>query len=504
MSASVEAQHIPVIVGAGQINDRPADDADGMDSLALMQAALTRADYDAGGGWLDNLQSLGTVGQISFPELRDVHHRLAAELGIAPEHCELSSPSGDSPVKFINRAANRIAAGEVTIAAAVGGEALRTAARRREAVQGGEKSELLRNMAHRLAPGPRQKYGLLTPTDIYPLYENACRAAWGQTLREAQEESGRIWSLFSEIAAANPNAWLRSPVSVDDILTPSPNNRPIAFPYNKLMVANNSVNQGAAVILTSLAEARRRGVSEERLVYVGAGAAAHEVTEVFARESFSHSDGMRVTLERTLALNGLMVQDLDFIELYSCFPCIPKMARRVIGWPVDKPATVFGGLTFGGGPIGNYMMHAAASMVDRLRATGTHGLLFANGGFANYNHAIVLSRVPPRPGLLPKDYDYQAEADARRRTAPEFVADYKGPGIVETYTVLYDRAGAPTFGVILGLTPDGRRFACRVPGEDREGIAFLTSGDTEPVGCEGAAMRDDGEFTVWRHSAKGA
>ncbi|HRO02268.1 MAG TPA: hypothetical protein PLS69_01490, partial [Terricaulis sp.] len=77
--------------------------------------------------------------------------------------------------------------------------------------------------------------------------------------------------------------------------------------------------------------------------------------------------------------------------LYSCFPIMPKLARRAMDWPLAKPMTAFGGLTFGGGPVGNYMSHAIASMVDTLRARGAHGLLFGNGGYATTSHAILPS-----------------------------------------------------------------------------------------------------------------
>src|SRR3546814_16774939 len=97
-----------------------------------------------------------------------------------------------------------------------------------------------------------------------PLYENATRAAWGQSLAEAQFESAEIWSRFSDVAAANDGAWIRKPASPKDILKVDERNRPIAFPYSKLMVANSSVNQGAGFLVASLAEAWRRGIPEDR------------------------------------------------------------------------------------------------------------------------------------------------------------------------------------------------------------------------------------------------
>jgi acetyl-CoA C-acetyltransferase len=492
---------IPVIVGVGQVNDRPATPEQGLDSLGLMEAALHEADKDAGGGWLSRLDSLGVVDHLTFRELGDVTGPLAERLGAKPRLCyKTTSPSGDSPILLLNEAVQRIASGEITVAAVTGGEALRTTSQRAAAAAGGSASDhnVMRAAVNRARPSFRQRYGLMAPVDVYPLYENAGRASYGQSLGEAQAESGAIWSLFSEVAAENPGAWIKKPVSAAEIIEPSANNRPIAFPYNKLMVANSSVNQGAGFIVTSLAEARARGVPEDKLVYVGAGAAAHEPNDILLRDRYDSSPSMAVTLKRTLELNHVTAEDLDFVELYSCFPCVPKMARRVIGWPVEKPATVFGGLTFGGGPIGNYMSHAVVGMVLELRRSGNKGLLFANGGFATHNHAIVLSRAPAKVEDVLKSFDFQAEADAARAAAPERIEDYIGPGRIETYTVLYERDGSPKFGTIIGRTPGGDRFLAKVPATDAAGIAFLTDGQVEPVGTQGEAVTGEDGDIYWR------
>jgi acetyl-CoA C-acetyltransferase len=496
-----DASRIPVIIGVGQVNDRPKDPADGLDSLGLMEAALRAADADAGGGWLVRLDSLALVDQISFRALGDISGPLAERIGAHPRLCyKTPMASGDSPILLLNEAANRIAAGEIEIAAVVGGEALRTAAQRAAAAAGDNPSahNASREMSTRRSPSYRQRYGLVAPVDIYPLYENGGRAAYGQSLAEAQAESGEIWSRFSQVAADNPGAWIRKPVTAEAIITPSADNRPIAFPYNKLMVANSSVNQGAGFIVTSLAQARAHGVAENQLIYVGRGAAAHEPDDVLKRDRYDRSPSMAVSLRRALELNGVTARDIDFVELYSCFPCVPKMARRVIDWPLDKPATVFGGLTFGGGPIGNYMSHAVVSMVLALRRQGHKGLLFANGGLATHNHTIVLSRDPLPAGTLPYDFDVQAEADAARGPIPPRVETYVGPATIETYTVLYERDGRPKFGVIVARNPAGERFLAKIPPDDAAGIAFLTDGASEPAGSAGqAVLGADGDI-LWR------
>jgi acetyl-CoA C-acetyltransferase len=494
----MDEARIPVIVGVGQINDRPEGDAPGLNSLELMEAALRRADEDAGGGWLKQLESLAAVAQLSFFELGDVSKPLAEALGASPRHCaQTKYPMGDSPVLLLSEAANRIAAGEAGVAAVVGGEALRTAARRAK-----QKSlDAVRASASTVAKPLRQRYGIVAPTDLYPLYENACRATWGQTLAEGQAESAAIWSAFSRVAAESEGAWLKKPLKPADILAESADNRPIAFPYTKLMVANSSVNQGAGFIVTSLAKAKAMGAPEARLVYVGRGAAAREPGDILARDRYDHSPSMRASLKAALAFNGLQSSDLDHVELYSCFPCIPKLARRILDWPLDRPMSVFGGLTFGGGPIGNYMSHAVAAMTDTLRRSGRHGLLFGNGGYATTNHVVVVSRDPAMALREPASFDVQAEADAARGPAPVFNETYGGRGAIETYTVFYDRGGAPTFGTIVARAPSGERFLSRVPGDDAESIARLTCGDREPVGAAGEATPDGEGLMRWRFAA---
>ena len=485
-------ERTPVIVGVGQVNDRPQRPEDGLDPVGLMAEALRRADGDAGGGLLAKCDSLAVVSQLAWPQLNPVDGKLADALGISPAHSEQTAmPNGDSPIRLLHEAANRIGAGEARICAVVGAEALRTAAKlaaaKAKAKAGDDRPNALRDASHRRRVGYAQSYGLTVPVDVYPLYENAGRAAYGQSLAEGQAESGALWAGMSEIAAQCDHAWIRDAVAAEDIVTPSERNRPLAFPYTKLQVANSSVNQGAGFLVTSLAEARRRGIPEERLIHIGYGAAAHENGDFLQRDSYAGSPGLTVSIARTLELNGVTAADLDHVELYSCFPCVPKMARRVLDWPLDRPITRFGGLTFGGGPIGNYMSHAVACMVETLRETGGRGLLFANGGYATHNHTILLS-AEPTEAQFPQDFDYQAEADALRGEIPPLDEAYCGPAAIETYTVHYARDGAPRLGTVVARTPAGARTLASVPPEDKATLDLLTSGAHEPVGSAGTIL----------------
>jgi len=499
---SMKPENTPVIVGVGQINDRTADPAQGLDSLGLMEQALRAAEDDAGGGWLTGLESIGIVDQISFKNLGNLTEPLAERIGARPRFARQTDlPSGTSPIELLNVAANLIGEGKIRSAAICGGEALRTAAKRAAAAAGNASHNVVRARLEAKKPGYAQGYGLVAPIDVYPLYENAGRSSYGQELAAAQAETGEIWSRFSEVARDNDGAWIREAKTTEEIVTPSPDNRPLAFPYTKLMVANSSVNQGAAFIVTSLGEARARGISEDRLIYVGMGAAAHEDDVPLHRDRYDRSASMTVSLERTLSLNGLSAGDLDMVELYSCFPCVPKMARRIIDWPLDRPATVFGGLTFGGGPIGNYMSHAVVSMVEQLRHEGRYGLLFANGGFATHNHSIVLSNRPIDAASFPQDFDYQADADAIRDPVPSIDESYVGPATIETYTVFHARDGEPSGGVIVARTEQGHRTLARVTAEDRAVLDILLGGAPDVIGHQGFIHQSPDGVQVWRERA---
>lgn len=495
---------IPVIIGVGQINDRPADPDDGLDSLGLMVEALKRADADAGGGLLAEIDSLAIVDQISFYSLGKLCEPLAAAIGANPAvNYQSAAPHGDTPVRLLNEAANRIGAGEIKLAAIAGGEALRTAAgRAKKAAAGEDKSyNAVRQVSTRKEPNYAQRHGLSAPVDVYPLYENATRASWGQSLSDAQDESAQIWSLFSQVAAENDGAWIKTGAAPADILTVSDKNRPIAFPYNKLMVANSSVNQGAAFLVASLAEARRRGIAEDQIIYIGMGAAAKEPASILARDRYHGSVSMETSINRTLELNQMTAADFDCVELYSCFPCVPKMARRTLGWDADKPATVFGGLTFGGGPIANYMSHAIVSMAQKLRKEGRYGFLFANGGFATDNHCIVLGAEPIAAAQFPQDFDYQSEAEEKRGPVPAMAEGYEGPATIESYTVFYGRDGQPRAGVIVARTPDDKRTLAHVDIGDAAMLEFLTSGKIEPVGKAGHIKNWGDKGTLWQNAA---
>ena len=493
----ININQAPVIVGTGQINDRQDDISKALDAGTLMQAAIIQANENSGGRALRSVDTLELVRLFSAP-MDGIVDRLQSALPGLRSRPEFIYGHGNTPMLLLNRAASRIARGEVETCIISGAEAYLSEKRLATLTAGaaGHPDMMKKNLEGK-ADAVRRTYGLVTPIEIYPLFENAMRAAWGQTLEAAQAESADIWSKFSEVAAQNPNAWIQRPYSPHDILKTGPGNRKLNFPYSTLMVANNSVNQGAAIIICSYSKARALGIPEENMIFVGAGAAATEPQDVLARDTLSSSPSLRATIGAALERNTLDAAQFDHLELYSCFPCVPKHARRVANFRQDLPFTVTGGLTFAGGPIRNYMMHAAASMVDKLRDSGTYGLLFGNGGYLSEAHALVLSRMPILSDGLKADFNIQQRADNLRGEVPILHTDYVGPGQIESYTVAHDRAGEPQFGTIVGRTPNGHRFLCRAE-PDQAMMEFLMSGKTEPVGTSGRVEKSSLGYQRWQ------
>ena len=63
------------------------------------------------------------------------------------------------------------------------------------------------------------------------------------------------------------------------------------------MVANPTVNQGAAVLLTSLAAARAAGIAEDRIVHIRGGASAEEPRDYLERDQYVESHAQTAVLQ---------------------------------------------------------------------------------------------------------------------------------------------------------------------------------------------------------------
>jgi acetyl-CoA C-acetyltransferase len=422
-----------------------------------MAEALRRAAADSGAsGILDAAQSVRVVALLSR-RWGDPAALVAADLGLGEVQTVLTTDGGNSPSSLLGHTAASIAAGELDVALLCGGEAwaTRTAARRAgeeldwPTQPDGVVPDVVLGSPLDMWHPAEAALEIRQPIEVYPLFEQALRARLGRTDAEHRAALGRLWSRASEVAATNPAAWDRTVHAPEAIALPSPSNRMVSWPYTKLLCSNEQVDQGAGLIVCSVAAARCLGVAEDRWVFPVATA---EAKDVYVSERWDLATSPMVGAAGRLlwSMAGVEADDVGLVDLYSCFPSAVEVQAAELGFGLDRDLTVTGGMRFFGGPWNNYPMHAFVTMVERLREIGGLGLVTGNGGYITKQATTLLSASPPAGGF--RLGSAQAEVDA----LPTRGVAEAGTGVVETFTVSHDRDG-PTRGVVAVLLPDDRR-----------------------------------------------
>jgi acetyl-CoA C-acetyltransferase len=462
----------PVVVGVGQAQQRPADPTEALEPADLLAAAARAAAADSGAG--DRLLPLvdtAAVVQLVSWRYPDPAASLARRLGIAPRSTVTTTVGGNSPQMALNRLAPAIERGEHDVVLLGGVECVYTRWRARRA----ERRTHLDWSDDDDPPCPivwgddrpgSSQYEMahlaVAPTQVYPLFETALRAAAGHGIEEHQRSVSELWARFAAVAAENPHAWSRVAYSPEEIRTVTPENRMIAFPYAKRMCANIDVDQAAAVLLCSYERAQAAGVPDDQLVFPLAGADAADHYHFTERHSLADSPAIRAVGRATLAAAAVDLDDVARFDLYSCFPSAVQLAMGALGLGGqaagdERPLTVTGGLGFAGGPGNNYVTHSIAEMVQACRRDpGSIGMVTALGWYATKHSAGLYSSRPPARGFARVDpAATQAEVDAL--PAREAAGPYAGKVEVEATSVAFERDGTPGHAIVAGLTPDGRR-----------------------------------------------
>jgi len=453
----------PVVVGAAALVERFEDPREGSEPLELMARVLERAAEDAGSKAL-----LPAVDAIQVPrgfwDYRDPGRLLAERFGASRVRTAVAE-IGILQTNLLGRAAQAIAEGRSEVAMIVGAEARDHASRlARQGLEMGLASqgeqvvpdEVLRPSAE-IMGRLEIDLGLVTPVIQYALIDNALRAAEGQSIEAHRAALGALWADFNRVAVASPAAWMREPMSAEAIARPSESNRLLAFPYPKWLVSQWNVNQSGGLILCSYARARRLGLDASRFVFPHAVVDSEHMVTLSERRALHRSPGFRFVGERLARHRGEDLARIDHLELYSCFPAAVRVQQRELGLDPTRPATQTGGMTFGGGPLNNFVLQGWAAMIERLRAEpGTTGLVTAVSGLLTKQGASVLGPEPSRPFL----FDHVTEAVAAAHETVKVEPGARGRARVASYTV--GRIGAAVDGVALVLDLDDGRRSLRV------------------------------------------
>jgi acetyl-CoA C-acetyltransferase len=400
---------------------------------------------------------------------------------------------GNTPQQLVNVIAERIASGATDLALAVGCEFLGSAMKRLTKGLGFDDWRAVEDVDQ---PGPERigdprpgvspyeaRHGLNRPINIYPMFENALRARDHRSIADHQARLGRLFAPFTEVASHNPEAWFPTARTPEELVTVSEKNRMVGFPYPKLLNAIMEVDQSAGVILASVAKARELGVPEEKWIYLHGCADAADLWHPLDRQNFHSSPAMRLTGRLALEMAGVALSQVNFIDLYSCFPVAVEIGAEELGLGFDDPRglTVTGGLPYAGGPGNNYAMHSIAVMAAKLRAAPeAYGLVTANGWYlTKQSTGIYSSRRPDAPFERQDPGVLQRQIDALAH--PAVTETPQGRARIETYTVVHRREG-PFMGIVIGRDEADRRFAAHTP-NDPATLAGLEQG--EQVGRTG-------------------
>lgn len=488
-----------LLIGAAQLSERDLELATAPSPLDML-TRIARESAETAGIDPARLADLDTIALTNIMGWAPANGPglVGEALGAKPATEIASAVGGETSLGLTNAVAERIAKGESELAFVGGCNNLRTLNLARKAETrldwptGGAGEPTPFGKDKWGASKAEEAVGLNMPISIYPLFENALRAARGQTLEEHRLAMGALFAPFTRVAASNPHAWFPVERSAEELTRATSENRMIGFPYPKYLNAVMATDQAAGGLLASEETARGLGIPESDWIHWRAGALEIEdpwfATE---RPSFAEAPALAHCHHQALARAGLTLEDIDLFDFYSCFPSAVAMACEMLGLAQDDPRglTLTGGLPYAGGPGNSYSLHALASVYDALRdQRGEHALLTGNGWYLTKHSASIFSREP-----APESANVAAAPPpAAWKAAPVTLRpEAEGSGRVETYTIVHGRDGAPERGIIVGrLDASGERFLANTPSDP---ALLETLEASELIGVRGEVRTRDGQ-----------
>ena len=487
----------PILIGVGQAVEAVPDDLTAAASHAEMAGrAACAALNDAGveGELVDWLASVRIFSDSSpayacpFGGPNKFPRAIAARIGANPQHAIYDVIGGQSPQTLVAEAAQLLSAGEVKFAMIAGGEAL---ANMRAAQRSGaalDWSEMHEGGWTDRGPfnGPmivsqtELAHGLMDAMAYYGFIETARRIKAGRTVAAHRDYMAELIAPMSDVASQNPYAMFQTTYNVNEIATPTVANRNLISPFLKNMVAKDGVNQGAAVLMTTIGQAKALGVPQVKWVFLRGHAEAQE-NLMLDRTDLSRSVAMDLVIHGALEAANASPAQIDHADIYSCFPCVVDQAATQLRGK-DKSMTLTGGLPFFGGPGNNYTLHGICEVVAACRRVpGSLGLAHGNGGWMS-KQAVGIYSTEWKEGDVFADKDAMAKTIAAQ-IAPPQSANPSGDATLESYIVQHKR-GAPIGAVVIGQLADASRFYAKLQDADADMLAAMAAGD-----FDGAALK---------------
>ncbi|TMS58273.1 thiolase family protein [Imbroritus primus] len=360
MTATLRNKVAIVGVGESDIGKVPH-----MTGLGLNAQAAKRALDDAG---LQVSDIDGLLTAYSFTEPYFMLGSVLTEyLGLKPRYCASLIAGGASPAVMLKHAAEAIASGQCNTVLVCVGENRATGQSRDSAVAS------LTAVGHPYFEVP---YGASIPA-MYAMIAQRHMAEFGTT----REQLAMVPVTGRAHAALHPNAHMRAPLTVTDVLA----SKPIADPFNLLDCCLIS-DAGGAFIVTSAERARDL---KSQPVYLAGIGEFHTHEHLICAESLTEF-GAQHSGEAAYRMAGLGPGDIDVAQLYDCFSIVPILELEELGF-CER------------GEGGAFYADGHAALGGRL-PVNTHGgmLSHAHAGAAGGLFGIVEAVRQLRGGLGPR------------------------------------------------------------------------------------------------------
>jgi len=339
----------------------------------------------------------------NFPEA------VATAAGLKPARYVYGDVGGQSPQRYVNQLAAALYEGEMKAVLIAGTEAMGTVKRARKTGHALDWNQ----PATQEMEDKRSDFSILTMYEIrhgiismpiaYGLLEQARRKRLSRDRADHARDMAALWSAFSSVAGKRKHAQFAKDWSVDALLSDGDGNYRLNDPYRRWMVAQDAVDVGAAVIMTTAGHAEELGIPRSKWVYLISGSDSNAPL-ISEQSDLSRSPAMEWAVTQALDKAELTADQLGPVDIYSCFPVAVSHAVDALNLP-DRPLasyTMTGGLSFFGGPGNSYSLHAIAAAVETLRADGGKpALVSANGGVINKESIGIYAAQPAAGGWTP-------------------------------------------------------------------------------------------------------
>ena len=477
----------PVIIGVGEAS-RKTVSGEWPSPRELAGAAITAALADTGQDepvavaidtiaairtFEDSGVSMGTGSPDNVPEA------FGAAGGVCASRLIYADVGGQSPQAMVNELAGEIRRGETQVAVIVAAEANGTAKRARKAgVQLDWKLPSDTPFDNRLSSFPilsraEIRHGIISMPLAYSLLENARRLNLNISREDYLVRMAELGAAMSAKSLTREHAQFAKHFTTSDLVSSQGGNYPLTDIYHKWHVAQDAVDLGGAIILTSAGKAREMGVADDNMVYL-AGASETKEPPYSERADLVHPLALDHARNAALDQAGFAPTDLGPVDIYSCFPVAVFAAVDTLGDPARSLGdyTLTGGLNFFGGPGNGYAICGIAAMVESLRKDGSKpALITANGGVMSKQAVGIYSAYRPA-----KAWDGEA-AKAYQPKSVELDSTPKGKARVLTYARPVAK-GVMGDATLIVETADGRRAMAvleRAPDIDLGGMTVTVA-----------------------------